>query len=40
MLEDGGVRVPNFRVATTSEEAFKHAKDIGKLQITCTILQD
>ncbi|CAI9720093.1 succinate--CoA ligase ADP-forming subunit beta, mitochondrial [Octopus vulgaris] len=29
LLEDGGVRVPNFRVATTSEEAFKHAKDIA-----------
>ncbi|GAB1600416.1 succinate--CoA ligase [ADP-forming] subunit beta, mitochondrial-like [Argonauta hians] len=29
LLQDGGVKVPNFRVATTSEEAFKHAKDIA-----------
>lgn len=30
LLEEGGVRVPIFRVATTSEEAFKHAKEIAE----------
>ena len=31
LLRDAGIAVPRFKVATSSEEVYKDAKEIGKL---------